>query len=100
MPQLSMDDPKKKGPEYEEIDVSLDQPLDQAVSDWRSTLPATYGLEQPVLCCNCRQEIDKLHVVRLYRAKVNFVSSLPRSGRILVCPLCRMIVPGELGAVL
>ena len=96
MPYLPMDDPKKKDPEYEEIDV----PLGPAVSDWRSTLPATYGLEQPVLCCNCKQEIDKLHVVRLYRAKVNFVSSLPRSGRILVCPLCRMIVPGELGAVL
>ncbi len=96
MPLPPMDDPKKKDPELEEIDI----PLDQAVSDWRSTLPATYGLEQPVLCCNCRQEIDKLHVVRLYRAKVNFVSSLPRSGRILVCPHCRMIVPGELGAVL
>jgi hypothetical protein len=93
-----MDDPKKPGPgaSYPEIEI----PLDQSVTDWRSTLAATYGLEQPVVCCNCRQEIDKLYVVRLYRAKVNFVSSLPRSGRLLVCPNCRTIVPGELGGVL
>jgi hypothetical protein len=100
-----MDDPKKKSlGEDEEIDVSVDAPVntpaDASATDWRSTLPATYGLEQPVLCCHCKQEIDKLYVVRLYRAKVNFVSSLPRSGRVLVCPHCRTIVPGELGAVL
>ena len=100
MPPLPMDDPTKKEPELEEIEVPLDPLVDSGVADWRSTLPATYGLEQPVLCCNCRREIDKLYVVRLYRAKVNFVSSLPRSGRVLVCPHCRMIVPGELGAVL
>jgi hypothetical protein len=92
-----MDEPKPKPPgDFEEIDI----PLDQSVTDWRSTLVATYGLEQPVICGNCRQEIDRLHVVRLYRAKVNFVSSLPRSGRILICPNCRTIVPGELGGVL
>jgi hypothetical protein len=69
-------------------------------SDWRGNLAATYSLEAPVVCGSCRQEIDKLYVVRLYRSKVNFVSSLPRSGRILVCPLCRTVVPGELGSVI
>ncbi len=68
--------------------------------DWRSALAAIYALELPVVCSACRQEIDQLHVVRLYRAKVNFVSSLPRSGRVLVCPKCRTLVPGELGGVL
>ncbi len=28
------------------------------------------------------------------------MSSLPRSGRLLVCPKCRAVVPGELGVVL
>ena len=89
-----MDDPKKSP------DDEIDLPLDAGGSDWPGALPAVYGLEQPVVCCHCRQEIDKLYVVRLYRAKVNFVSSLPRSGRLLVCPKCRTIVPGELGGVL
>jgi hypothetical protein len=98
-----MDDEAKKGSgrtarqeDAEEIDI----PLDGSLTDWRTTLPATYSLEQPVLCAHCRQEIDRLYVVRLYRSKVNFVSSLPRSGRVLICPHCRTIVPGELGGVL
>ena len=93
-----MDDPKKKSPGDQDPEIEI--PLGSAVTDWQGSVPATYGLEQPVFCCNCKQEIDKLHVIRLYRAKVNFVSSLPRSGRILVCPKCRSIVPGELGGVL
>ncbi len=67
---------------------------------WSAEPAAVYGLEQPVRCPACGAEIDQLFVVRLYRAQVNFVSSLPRSGRLLVCPKCRAIVPGELGAVL
>jgi hypothetical protein len=67
---------------------------------WQTEPAAVYGLEHPVDCPVCRQEIDRLFVVRLYRARVSFMSSLPRSGRLLVCPNCRSIVPGELGAVL
>ena len=66
---------------------------------WTREPIAVYGLEQPVRCPSCRRQIDELHVVRLYRARVEFVSSLPRSGRLLVCPHCRTPVPGELGAV-
>jgi len=67
---------------------------------WRAAPAAVYGLEHPVRCPGCGEEIDQLYVVRLYRARVNFMSSLPRSGRLLVCPKCRAVVPGELGAVL
>ncbi|MFN7942876.1 MAG: hypothetical protein U0X73_14905 [Thermoanaerobaculia bacterium] len=67
---------------------------------WSSPPAAVYGLEQPARCPTCRQEIDQLYVVRMYRARVNFMSSLPRSGRILVCPRCKGVVPGELGAVI
>ena len=73
--------------------------LDETAFRWRREPAAVYGLEFPVRCPVCRQEIDELYVVRLYRAKVNFVSSLPRSGRVAVCPKCTSVLPGELGAV-
>ncbi len=66
---------------------------------WKSSPAAVYGLEHPLRCPACRAEIDQIFVVRLFRSRVSFMSSLPRSGRVLVCPQCRTIVPGELGAV-
>jgi hypothetical protein len=85
-------------------DPGSDRPGEAGSDDpppgWRTAPAAVYGLEQPVRCPGCGEEIDQLYVVRLYRAKVNFMSSLPRSGRLLVCPKCRAVVPGELGAVL
>ncbi|HYH45263.1 MAG TPA: hypothetical protein VEG34_06210 [Thermoanaerobaculia bacterium] len=94
-----MDEPTSPPPSAtaagEDAAADLDRP-----GDWRSSLAAIYSLELPVVCSACRQEIDQLYVVRLYRSKVNFVSSLPRSGRVLVCPKCRTLVPGELGGVL
>ena len=68
--------------------------------DWRNTPAAIYGLEHPVNCGQCRKEIHQLYVVRLFRMRTNFLSSLPRSGRVIVCPHCRTILPGELGGVL
>lgn len=67
---------------------------------WRTPPAAIYGLEHPLRCPACRSEIDQLFVVRLIRTRVNFMSSLPRSGRVLACPKCRAILPGDLGAVL
>ena len=67
---------------------------------WRAPPAAVYGLEHPVVCPACRAELDELFVVRLFRARANFVSSLPRSGRLIVCPRCRAVLPGELGGVL
>jgi len=69
-------------------------------SVWRVEPAAVYGLEHPICCPNCQAEIQELYAVRLFRARVNFMSSLPRSGRLLVCPQCRAPVSGELGAVL
>ena len=76
---------------------SADGPLPPG---WKHEPAAIYGLEQSVRCPVCREEIDRLLVVRLFRARAAFVSSLPRSGRVLACPSCRAIVPAELGAVL
>ena len=67
---------------------------------WRSPPAAVYGLEHPVVCGACHAELDEVFVVRLFRARANFMSSLPRSGRLIVCPRCRAVLPGELGGVL
>jgi hypothetical protein len=97
-----MDDPASPPPSapFPGLPDGEDVAGDDRPGDWRSALAAIYALEVPVVCGSCRQEIHQLYVVRLYRAKVNFVSSLPRSGRVLVCPHCRTLVPGELGGVL
>lgn len=74
-------------------------PDGESPAGWATAPAAVFGLEQPLRCPSCAQEIDQLVVVRLFRARVNFLSSLPRSGRLLACPKCRTILPGELGAV-
>lgn len=66
---------------------------------WNSPPAGVYGLEHPLRCPACKSEIDELFIIRLVRTRVNFMSSLPRSGRVLACPKCRSILPGELGAV-
>jgi CheY-like chemotaxis protein len=57
---------------------------------------AEYRLEFPVRCPACGERIETLKAVRLIRAQVNFTSTLPRRGRLLACPHCLAIVPGEL----
>ena len=57
---------------------------------------AVYRLESPVRCPQCGESITTLRAIRLLRAEVNFTSTLPRRGRILVCPACQSIVPAEL----
>ncbi len=69
-------------------------------SGWKSAPAAVYGLEHSVRCPRCGEELTEVFVVRLYRVRVAFMSSLPRSGRLIVCPKCRAVLSGELGAVL
>ncbi|HET7617331.1 MAG TPA: response regulator [Vicinamibacterales bacterium] len=57
---------------------------------------ADYALELPVRCPACGERVTTLKAVRLVRAHVNFTSTLPRRGRVLACPHCLAIVPGEL----
>jgi DNA-binding response OmpR family regulator len=57
---------------------------------------AEYRLESPVKCPQCGEVITALKAVRLLRTQVNFTSTLPRRGRVLICPFCHAIVPAEL----
>jgi uncharacterized protein with PIN domain len=61
---------------------------------WRTA--ATYTLESPARCPNCREPIRSVRVIALVRAQVNFTSTLPRKGRVIVCPECERILSAEL----
>ena len=58
---------------------------------------AEYQLESPIRCPSCEAGITTLRVVRMLRTKVNFTSTLPRRGRVIVCPECAAVVSAELG---
>jgi len=60
---------------------------------------AEYMLETPLKCGCCQQLISSVLIVRLLRVRVNFVSSLPRRGHVMVCPLCQGILSAELGGM-
>ena len=65
--------------------------------DERTMVEAEYQLEAPVKCSACNQMVESLQVLRLLRTRVNFTSSLPRRGFVVVCPDCQGIVSGYLG---
>lgn len=68
---------------------------DQEVGPPQSS-EAIYRLESPVRCPRCGDTVSMLKVVRLLRTQVNFTSTLPRRGRVAVCPNCLSVVPAEL----
>ena len=61
---------------------------------------AEYTLESPAQCPTCRTGIRSVHAIRLLRTKVNFTSSLPRRGYVVICPACRAVVPAAVGGIL
>jgi hypothetical protein len=63
-------------------------------------IEAEYELETAVKCPHCASSVASLLVVRMLRARVNFTSTLPRRGQVLICPQCRAIVSGEVSGLL
>ena len=57
---------------------------------------AEYVLETALKCPHCQQELRSVAVVRLLRTRVDFVSTLPRRGHVIVCPQCKGILSAEL----
>ena len=66
--------------------------------EWQSS--ATYNLEMAVRCPHCDEAIRTIRIVGLSRSQVAFTSTLPRKGRIAVCPECDRILPVELSGIL
>lgn len=60
---------------------------------------AEFALETPVACPSCSAVIDSIGIVRLLRTRVNFVSSLPRRGHLMICPRCKTVLSGSLGGL-
>jgi hypothetical protein len=58
---------------------------------------AEYTLESTVKCAHCKASLDTVRVVRLLRRRVNFTSSLPRRGYVVVCPSCQTVIPAIVG---
>jgi hypothetical protein len=67
-------------------------------AEWRGA--GVYELETPARCPYCREPLKSLHVVRLTRIQVAFTSTLPRGGRVIVCPQCERILSAELGGLI
>jgi len=63
-------------------------------------IEAEYTLEFPVKCPNCGDHIETLQVVRLLRTRVNFTSSLPRRGHVMVCPDCHTLLSGDVSGLI
>ena len=57
---------------------------------------ARYVLGRPLSCPHCHEWIREIHIVRLTREHVPFTSTLPRTGRALVCPSCEGLLSAEL----
>ena len=58
-----------------------------------------YAMESPLACPHCKATIKMVQVVRLLRAKVSFISTLPRRGHVIICPECKGILSAELGGM-
>ena len=64
--------------------------------DYGGKMEAVYQLESPVRCSACGETMATVNAVRLIRAQGTFASLLPRRGRVIVCPHCLAVIPGEL----
>jgi hypothetical protein len=71
---------------------------DQIPSEWRCA--ATYTLEMAVRCPHCDEPIRTIRIVGLSRSHVAFTSTLPRKGRVAVCPECDRMLPVELSGLM
>jgi hypothetical protein len=66
--------------------------------EWQSS--ATYTLEMAVRCPHCDEAIHTIRIVGMSRSQVAFTSTLPRKGRVAICPECDRILPVELSGML
>lgn len=78
---------------------SPDPELDRSEPSAPSDVEAVFTLESPATCPACRASLETVGIVRLLRTRVNFVSSLPRRGQLMICPQCRTVLGGGLGGL-
>ncbi len=87
------------GPAAPPIDTpaaSFTADSDAALSD----ASALYTVESPLRCPQCHMAIKTFRALRVLRTHVNFMSTLPRKGYVLVCPRCAGLLSAELSGLL
>lgn len=82
--------------EKDSMSEDSESPPSEASPTREGKAEAEYTLESPVRCPACGERITSVRAVRLVRTQVNFTSTLPRRGRVLACPYCLAVIPGEL----
>ena len=95
---MASTDPTAENDEVYELSVN-EGTTPIAPSEWRASATASYKLEVPVRCPYCDEVIKTIGVVGLTRAQVSFTSTLPRKGRVAICPECDRILPAELSGM-
>jgi len=80
-----------------ELELPGEDSTEMIPTEWRGG--AEYTLELPARCPHCRDIIRTIRVLRLKRTQVTFTSTLPRGGRVIVCPQCERIISAELTAL-
>ena len=84
--------------ESEVYDISAVDGVEAEIpAQWRSV--ASYTLESPARCPHCREPIRSVRVIGLVRTQVSFTSTLPRRGRVIICPECERILSAELAGL-
>ena len=79
-------------------ELSVADPSNSIPAEWQST--AAYTLEMAVRCPPCDESIRSIRIVALTRSQVAFTSTLPRKGRVAVCPECDRMLPVELSGLM
>ena len=83
---------------FEDVyDLQTITAADAIPSEWQST--SSYTLDTPVCCPHCHERINSIRIVGLTRSQVSFTSTLPRKGRVIVCPECETILTAELSGL-
>ena len=87
-------------PQSDPFKIDRHEGSDPAAEPPVMSVEAEYTLESEARCPACREVLESVQVVRVLRTKVNFVSSLPRRGQLLVCGECSAILAGSLGGLI
>ena len=84
------------GEEAFELELPSDSG-EEIPAEWQGG--AVYTLELPARCPYCLVQIRTVRVLKLKRTQVAFTSTVPRGGRVIICPECSRILSAELAAL-
>jgi hypothetical protein len=89
-PETSDDEPDEEAYEIELPSESGEE----IPAEWHRG--AVYTLELAARCPYCLVPIRTVRVLKLKRTQAAFTSTVPRGGRVIVCPECDRILSAEL----